>query len=169
MDDEVIKQSVFLFSGSIKFQLTDSEVGEGEKLEGYMAVELARKNTRRFDNDKVQCAQLITQKLSGVEQYMLIIQFNDCIVQASFNEAIFKVICRPDNMIRRHMIRGYNEKVYFAQSHGTSQKIQQLAFHVSKSNEITNKAIFQLQGAPLVAFEADPDHIENDIKNDNCA
>lgn len=54
---------------------------------------------------------------------MLIIQFNDCIVMASLNKKIFKVIVQPEAMVRRHLVRGYNEKVFFAESVGNAEKI----------------------------------------------
>lgn len=95
---------------------------------------------------------------------MLIIQFNDCIVQASYNKKIFKVICEPEAMLRRHLVRGYNEKVFFAESSGNSEKIFQVEFHGSKGNEITKKEIFQLAGSWLVAFEFDGECIEDDIE-----
>ena len=135
-DNNVIKQSLYLFSGSLRFALTEAEASQ-------VGDEMSDHNMgRRFNNDKVQSVQLITQCLSGVEQYMLIIQFNDCIVQASLNKKIFKVICQPEAMVRRHLVRGYNEKVYFAETSGNAEKIQQLEFHASKSNEIMKKEIY---------------------------
>lgn len=73
---------------------------------------------------------------------MLIIQFNDCIVQASLNRNFFKVICHPETMIRRHLVRGYNEKIFFAESSGNVDKIFQVEFHPSKPNEITKHEIY---------------------------
>ena len=110
--------------------------------------------------------QLITQKLGSKQQYMFIVQFNDCIVQASLNEPIFKVICEPEAMIRRHLVRGYSEKIFYAESSGNAEKIMQLEFHKSKPNEITKKEIFQLAGSWIVAFELDGENIQNDIDND---
>ena len=46
---------------------------------------------------------------------MLIIQFSDCIVRASLNNSETKVIYKSENMIKRHLVRGYNEKVFFAE------------------------------------------------------
>ena len=67
-------------------------------------------------------------------------------------------------MIRRHLVRGYNEKIFYAESQGiTSTKIYQLTFHNSTANEIVKKEIFTLTGS-LVAFEADSDCIQNDMK-----
>lgn len=65
----------------------------------------------------------MTNSLGSVEQYMLIIQFNDCIVEASLNNRTFKVICEPEAMIRRHLVRGYNEKIFFAETSGNAEKI----------------------------------------------
>ena len=65
-------------------------------------------------------------------------------------------------MLRRHLVRGYNEKVFYAESSGNAEKIFQIEFHGSKANEITKKEIFQLAGSWLVAFEADGECIENE-------
>ena len=86
---------------------------------------------------------------------MLIIQFNDSIVQASLNRNFFKLVCQPDTMIRRHLVRGYNEKIFFAETSGGVDKIFQIEFHPTKSHEITRKEIYQLAGGQLVAFESD--------------
>ena len=45
-------------------------------------------------------------------------------------------------MVRRHLVRGYNEKVFYAESSGNAEKIQQLEFHPSKADEITKKEIW---------------------------
>ena len=47
---------------------------------------------------------------------MLLIQYNDTIVQASLNENFFEVITEPEQMLRRHIVRGYNEKLYFCET-----------------------------------------------------
>lgn len=54
---------------------------------------------------------------------MFIIQFNDCIVKASLDGKKFKIICKPEEMIRRHLVRGYNEKIYYAECSGNVEKI----------------------------------------------
>ena len=45
-------------------------------------------------------------------------------------------------MIRRHLVRGYNEKVFYAETASSAVKIQELEFHKSNPNEITKKEIF---------------------------
>ena len=65
-------------------------------------------------------------------------------------------------MIRRHLVRGYNEKVFFAESVGNAEKIHELEFHKANPNEIVKKEIFQLAGSKLVAFEADGEQTQND-------
>ena len=67
-------------------------------------------------------------------------------------------------MVRRHMVRGYNEQVYFAESFGNAEKIFQVEFHPHLKNEIVKKEIFQLAGSWLVAFEADGENIQNDVE-----
>ena len=68
-------------------------------------------------------------------------------------------------MIRRHLVRGYNEKIFFAESSGNVDKIFQIEFHPTKNNEITKKEIYQLAGGWLVAFEPDGECIENDLED----
>ena len=69
-------------------------------------------------------------------------------------------------MLRRHLVRGYNELIFFAESSGNAEKIYQIEFHSQKTNEITKKEIFQLAGSWLVAIEADGENIQNDTEED---
>ena len=39
-------------------------------------------------------------------------------------------------MMRRHIVRGYNEKIFFAERQGTVEKIQQIQFHNSKVGKL---------------------------------
>ena len=57
-------------------------------------------------------------------------------------DALFKVVCRPEAMVRRHLVRGYNEKVFYAETQGNAEKIFQLEFHSSKPNELIKKEIY---------------------------
>lgn len=45
-------------------------------------------------------------------------------------------------MVRRHLVRGYNEKIYFAETSGNVDKIFQMEFHSTKNNEIVKKEIY---------------------------
>lgn len=67
-------------------------------------------------------------------------------------------------MIKRHLVRGYNEKVYYAESTGSCSRIQQLSFHKSNPGEIANKEIISIAGSRLAAFEADGESTQNDIE-----
>ena len=153
-DTDIIKQAIYIFSGKVSQIPTEDSSGD--------VIESTGKNikrfSRRFNNDKIQTVQLITKPYGSYEQYMLIIQFNDCIVQASLNKSIFKIICQPSAMIRRHLVRGYNEKIFYAEVSGNTEKIQQLEFHNFSANELVKKEIFTLSGS-MVAFEADSDCI----------
>ena len=127
---------------------------------------LIKRYSRRFNNDKIQSAQLIVKQKGSYQQCMIIMQFNDCIVQTSLNKEIFKVICEPAAMLRRHMVRGYNEKIFYAESAGNAEKIYQIEFHPLLSNEILKKEIWQLAGSWLVALEPDTNNIQNDMEDD---
>ena len=97
---------------------------------------------------------------------MIILQFDDSIVQASLNLNSFEVICEPESMIRRHLVRGYNEKIFFAETQGNTEKIQKLEFHQTKANSVIKNEIWTLTGSQLVAFEADGQNIGNDIEEE---
>ena len=151
-DADVCFRTVYLFSGSLKFEPKSSKY------------ESKTKFSRRFDSDKIQNVQLITKKLGSCNYYALIVQFNDCIAQASLNLNTFEIICEPEDMVRRHMIRGYNDKIFFAESSGNVDKIQKLEFHSSDENKITKQEVFQLSGTKLEAFEPDNALMADDMK-----
>ena len=108
-----------MFSGSFEFMPTEDL--RGDKIVD--CPENRKMYSRRFNSDKIQSVQLLTKTLGSFDQFMFIVQFNDCIVQASLEKTQFKIICEPEAMVRRHLVRGYNEKVFFAESSGNAEKI----------------------------------------------
>ena len=60
------------------------------------------------------------------------------------------------------MVRGYNEKIFYAESHGASEKLNQLEFHSSRKNTLIKKEVWSLNGSLLVAIEVDGESIEKD-------
>ena len=88
----------------------------------------------------MQNVQLVTKKIGSYEQYTLIMQFNDIICSASLNEKKdWQEWCEPTSMVKRHLVRGYNEQVYFAETSGNAEKIFKLELHSSKVGEVTKK------------------------------
>ena len=75
-DSDICKQLFFIFSGDIG--VIPTEDWDGNKIE--QDAFNKRKFKQQFNNDKVQTCQLITKTIGTNEQYMLLIQFNDCIV-----------------------------------------------------------------------------------------
>ena len=71
-------------------------------------------------------------------------QFNDIILSASLNDPKMNWIewCEPNAMVRRHLVRGYNEQIYFAETSGNGEKIYKLEIHSSRINELTKKQIY---------------------------
>ena len=103
-----------------------------------------RSSSRRFNSDKIR-------QVESLSFDNLVVQFNDSIVQISVaDKLLFKEICSPEAMIRRHLVRN-SDKVYFAESLGNTHKIMQLT--VQSGNEITKKEVYQLNGSKLVAFQ----------------
>lgn len=69
-------------------------------------------------------------------------------------------------MLRRHLIRGYNETVFFAESSGNAERIVKLELHPSKLENVRRNEIWQLAGSWIVAFEPDCENIQNDREAD---
>ena len=65
-------------------------------------------------------------------------------------------------MVKRHLVRGYNEEVYFAEKSGNAEKLYKLALHSIKPGLVTKKEIYQLAGSNIVAFETDCENIQDD-------
>ena len=76
-------------------------------------------------------------------QFTFVLQYNDCIVTASLNDKQhFEEQCGAQAMLRRHLIRGYHERVFFAESSGNAEKIFKLELHPSKPETIVKKDIY---------------------------
>ena len=65
-------------------------------------------------------------------------------------------------MLRNQMIRGYNEKIFYALRIGNSERVMQIEFHASEKNEVIQKDIFSLTGREIVAIEVDGENIQDD-------
>ena len=59
----------------------------------------------------------------------LIMQFNDVVVSSSLNENKWQEWCVASDMVKRHLVRGYQEQVYYAESSGSAEKIYKLEMH----------------------------------------
>ena len=59
-----------------------------------------------------------------------IMQYSDCIVSASLNDRSgWKELCSPSDMVRRHLVRGYKDQVYFAETSQNAATIYKLEIH----------------------------------------
>ena len=94
-------------------------------------------------------------------------QFNDIIVSASLNSSSWKEWCEPTAMVKRHLIRGYQDQVYFSETSGNGEKIFKLELHAGKIGEVTKKEIYQLAGSWITAFEIDTENIQDDTEEDH--
>ena len=65
-------------------------------------------------------------------------------------------------MIRRHLVRGYNDQIFFAESGGASDKIFKLEMHPEVPGSVVKQEVFSLSDNWIVAIEVDYDNIQND-------
>ena len=70
-------------------------------------------------------------------------------------------------MVKRLTLRGYNEKVYYAESTGNADKIFKLELHPSKIGEIIKKPIFEISGSSIAVMLIDSKNMQDDSTNDN--
>ena len=89
-------------------------------------------------------------------------QYNDIIASASLNNKGWDEWCEPNAMVRRHLVRGYNDQIYYGETSGNAEKIYKLELHANKVGEVTRKEIYQLSGSWIAAFETDCENIQND-------
>ena len=155
-EKQIYKQSLFLFTGVLARPKMSSTVtgkagghSQGMMLHliakaSIMGEELIDKNTsRRYDADKIQNVQLITDHYGNWTQFIMVIQYNDSIATASLTDKHnFQEICGPQAMLRRHLIRGYHDRVFYAETTGNAEKLFQLNLHSTKPETVTKKEIF---------------------------
>ena len=60
------------------------------------------------------------------------------------------------------MVRGYDQKIFYCETNGTTETIVELEFNSKSKNEIHKEEIWQLNGGHIVAFELDNECILND-------
>ena len=77
-----------------------------------------------------------------------------------------EVICQPDAMVRRHMVRGFNEQVFYFESQDSADKIIQIKCDPETKDQFKKKEVWQLPGSRVVAFELDAENIQNDLKDE---
>ena len=129
-----------------------------------------QRTRRRFGADKVQNVQLLTAKQGQYQQFSLIMQFNDIIVSASLSAKDHWVEwCQPTSMVRRHLVRGYNDQIYYAETSGKNAgaKIVRLELSANKIGEVKRKEIYDLPGSQIAAFETDCENIQDDSKEEH--
>ena len=70
-----------------------------------------------------------------------------------------EVICQPDAMVRRHLVRGFNEQVFYFERQDGADKIIRIKFDPENKNQFKKEEVWQLPGSRLVAFELDAENI----------
>ena len=67
----------------------------------------------------------MTKEIGGYSSFIIVIQLNDCIMRCSLNrpDQITKISNNQD-MKKIHMIRGINDKLFFAESSETTEVIK---------------------------------------------
>lgn len=77
---------------------------------------LYHKQEKRFDSDKIQSCELLTKTVGKVERFMFIVQYKDAICANSLNDrSAWQMMTDREDMVRRNTVRGFKDKIYFAE------------------------------------------------------
>ena len=60
-------------------------------------------------------------------------------------------------MVNRHLVRGYNDKVYFVKSTGSSDKIMRV--EIDSKGRLSSQEMFSLNNSMVMAIENDCENI----------
>ena len=89
-------------------------------------------------------------------------QYNDGILAATLNgKNGWEEICSGSTMVRRHLVRGYKDRIYFAMISESTEKVFELSLS-SAPEELTNREVYQHVGGKIVALEPDCENIMDD-------
>ena len=70
-------------------------------------------------------------------------------------------------MIKRDLLRGYNEKVFYAESRDGAEAIYRLKLSANLDEEVEKKEIHAMSGSRIVALEIDCENIQDDSEMDS--
>ena len=83
-------------------------------------------------------------------------QLNDGIFAVSLNHIDgWEEICNGQNMVRRHLVRGYKDHIFIAKISENTEKIFEVKLSASSVEELTQTEIYQHVGGKMAAFESD--------------
>ena len=84
----------------------------------------------------MRSVQLLTKEIYGgqknesQQQFLFVIQYNSGIVSLSLNDRKkISLLCDARFMVRRHLVRGHCDQIYYAESSGASDKIVKVEMH----------------------------------------
>ena len=69
----------------------------------------------------------------------------------------FQTISKPEDMIKLHMIRGRNEKIFYIESTNTGEKIMMLGFDETAEDSVEFKEVYNFTNNRVVLFALDND------------
>ena len=69
-------------------------------------------------------------------------------------------LCKAAVMVNRHMIRGYNDQIYFTRQIGTSDKIVRI--EIDAKGRVSTQEMFSLNNSMIMAFETDCENVQDD-------
>ena len=73
----------------------------------------------------------------------------------------FSEVCESEKMLKREMVRGQGEKIFYCEVEGSQHSISEIC-NGSSRRVINKREIYQVPGARIVAFEADTENVAAD-------
>ena len=72
------------------------------------------------------------------------------------------MLCDKEELVRRYLVRGFQDRVFFAESKEGAEVIYRLKMSANLDEEVEKKEIYALSGCRIVAFEIDCENIQDD-------
>ena len=103
---------------------------------------------------------------------MLVIQYTDCIVTDYLSDPgeespHKKITSKPPNMLKRHIIRGSNNDIYFGEKGNGFTKLYKLSMSKAENDYSEAEAIYQFPAASIVAIEPDYEFIQDELSKNS--
>ena len=108
-------EDVYLFAGSVSLP------GDRDKLKF--------EEPRHYSSDKIKNAKLLKNTVNNLQQYVLSIQYSNCLITSSLNTKKYVVQSETPDMVPRHQVRGDADEVFYIKDFGDRDKVIKLQLH----------------------------------------
>ena len=121
----------------------------------------------RISDDKIMSCELLTETVVMHNRFALIVQFTDRICETWLDNygnrnQDFKEISKAKEMNRITMVRGNNDRIFFIETIGDSEKVIQIEIDSDQKFVTHKKVVFDIYGPKTISLATDCLNFEDD-------